>query len=95
MRENAALLRKIERTAAAVLDIFADLELAVEEKEPELAQQFFESLRKWVGELHTQIQELQVQQRSSTNQVHDLMGKTVDIGEQEFQTYLLRQQESP
>ena len=39
--DSLSLLRKIEQTSSSVLDIFPDLELAVSEAEPELAQDFF------------------------------------------------------
>mmetsp|Transcript_33982 Transcript_33982/g.44864 ORF Transcript_33982/g.44864 Transcript_33982/m.44864 type:complete len:799 (+) Transcript_33982:93-2489(+) len=83
MRENNSLLRKLERVAAGVLDIFSDLELAVEENEPELAQSFFSSIRKWMDELSTNIKAIQTQQKEVTQQVHQLMEKTVQVGLQE------------
>ncbi|EWM20004.1 calcium calmodulin-dependent protein kinase 1 [Nannochloropsis gaditana] len=40
------LLKKIEQTAASVLEMFPDLELAIEDDEPSLAHDFFETVRK-------------------------------------------------
>jgi serine/threonine protein kinase len=41
LTESTKMLRKVEQTAAAVLGIFPDLELAVEEGEPQLATELF------------------------------------------------------
>ena len=40
--ESTKMLCKIEQTAVSVLNMFPDLELAIEEKEPELARVFFD-----------------------------------------------------
>ncbi|CAM9976274.1 unnamed protein product, partial [Choristocarpus tenellus] len=45
LRESVTLLRKIEQTAAQVLDLFPDLALAVEEGEPALAHDFFSTVK--------------------------------------------------
>lgn len=42
------LLKKIEQTATSVLDMFPDLELAVEDGEPTLAHGFFNTVKNWV-----------------------------------------------
>lgn len=42
------LLKKIEQTATSVLDMFPDLELAVEDGEPTLAHGFFNTVKTWV-----------------------------------------------
>jgi hypothetical protein len=47
------LLKKIERTATSVLDMFPDLELAVEDGEPALAHSFFTTVKDWVVRLHS------------------------------------------
>ena len=49
--ESTKMLRTVEQTAGAVLNMFPDLELAVEEGEPELAVGFFNMVRGWVVEL--------------------------------------------
>eukprot|EP01042_Synura_sphagnicola_P000555 gene555-599_t len=49
--ESTKMLRKVEQTATSVLNLFPDLELAVEEGEPSLAAEFFNMVRQWVGEL--------------------------------------------
>ena len=54
----------MEQTAVAVLQLFQDLELAVEEGEPQLALDFFNLVRTWVGELKEAV--------LSTQQVHKL-----------------------
>ncbi|KAG5177915.1 hypothetical protein JKP88DRAFT_331110, partial [Tribonema minus] len=62
-RENllgsVKLLRKIEHTAGAVLELFPDLTLAVEEQEPALAHEFFSTVRSWVGDLYGAVKEVQ------------------------------------
>jgi len=80
MRENNALLNKMERIATSVLEIFSDLELAVEENEPDLASDFFSSLRGWVDDLSKGIKDVQEKQRDSTMKVHVLMEQTVQAG---------------
>ena len=49
------MLRKVEQTAAAVLNMFPDLELAVEEGEPALAAEFFGMVKEWVAELREMV----------------------------------------
>lgn len=49
------LLKKIERTATSVLDMFPDLELAVEDGEPALAHSFFTTVKDWVVRPHMHI----------------------------------------
>jgi hypothetical protein len=39
--ESLKMLRKIDQTSTQVIDMFPDLELAVEEGEPSLAMEFF------------------------------------------------------
>ncbi|CAN0314808.1 unnamed protein product, partial [Scytosiphon promiscuus] len=45
LRESVTLLRKIEKTAAQVITLFPDLTLAVEEGEPDLAHDFFSTVK--------------------------------------------------
>jgi len=85
MRNNDKLLKKIERIASAIVDLFGDLELAVEENEPELARNFFESLRSWVADLAHNIHDAQNGQHDSTQQVHILMERSVCLGQHKIQ----------
>ncbi|CAN0362581.1 unnamed protein product, partial [Laminaria digitata] len=45
LRDSVTLLRKIERIAAQVITLFPDLLLAVEEGEPDLAHDFFSTVK--------------------------------------------------
>jgi hypothetical protein len=49
--ESVKMLRKISQTATTVLEMFPDLELAVEEGEPTLAIEFFNMVKGWVVEV--------------------------------------------
>ena len=55
LTESTKMLRKVEQTAAAVLNMFPDLELAVEEGEPALAAEFFGMVKEWVAELREMV----------------------------------------
>lgn len=55
LTESTKMLHKVEQTATSVLNMFPDLELAVEEGAPELATQFFTMVRGWVGELRQMV----------------------------------------
>lgn len=65
--ESVKMLRKIDQTATSVLDMFPDLELAVQEGEPTLAIEFFNMVKGWVVELKELVKVTQ-----AANQVHDL-----------------------
>lgn len=43
------MLKKVEQTANEVLEMFPDLELAVEEEEPQLAADLFNLVKTWVS----------------------------------------------
>jgi hypothetical protein len=45
LTQSVKMLRQVEQTAVAVLQLFPDLELAVEEGEPKLALSFFNLVR--------------------------------------------------
>lgn len=47
--ESTKMLRKIEQTSLSVLNMFPDLELALEENEPALAGVFFDMVREEGG----------------------------------------------
>lgn len=61
----------MEQTAIAVLNMFPDLLLAVEENEPMLAKEFFEVVRNWMKELHSAILLTQKANQSSIDLVCD------------------------
>jgi len=65
--------RKIEQTATSVLDLFPDLELAVEDNEPLLAHEFFETVKKWVGNLRESIVEAQHRNHESMLKLHNIL----------------------
>ncbi|KAG5181298.1 hypothetical protein JKP88DRAFT_129722, partial [Tribonema minus] len=76
-RENllgsVKLLRKMEHTAAAVLELFPDLTLAVEEREPALAREFFATVRAWVGELYAAVKEVQQANHANAHAIRWVM----------------------
>mmetsp|Transcript_33293 Transcript_33293/g.43909 ORF Transcript_33293/g.43909 Transcript_33293/m.43909 type:complete len:816 (-) Transcript_33293:274-2721(-) len=86
VRENDKLLNKIQRVSGAILQLFGDLDLAVEESEPELAKGFFVSLRKWVSDLSGNIKEAQTSQSESTQKVHNLMEQAVCLGKSKVES---------
>ena len=63
------MLRTVEQTAGAVLNMFPDLELAVEEGEPELAVGFFNMVRGWVVELRGLVKTTQEVNKQSMQQI--------------------------
>uniref|UniRef100_A0A7S1UJ38 Protein kinase domain-containing protein n=1 Tax=Phaeomonas parva TaxID=124430 RepID=A0A7S1UJ38_9STRA len=63
--ESAALLRRVQQTADSVLDLIPDLELAVREQEPELAMEFFSTVRTWVQRLTDEITRVQGENKNS------------------------------
>lgn len=62
-------LSQIEQTSIAVLNMFPDLELAVEVDEPQLALSFFEMVKSWVKELITLVATTQNGNQASISQV--------------------------
>lgn len=63
----------MEQTAALVLDMFPDLELAVEEGIPELATEFFRLVRGWIADLHAMVHAAQAHNQKSMLQVPNLL----------------------
>jgi serine/threonine protein kinase len=72
LTESTKMLRKVEQTAAAVLGMFPDLELAVEEGEPQLAADFFAMVKGWVAELREMVNSTQGINKASMFQVRSL-----------------------
>ena len=60
---------KVEQTAKEVLEMFPDLELAIEEEEPKLAADFFNIVKGWVAELREMVSSTQKINKASMNQV--------------------------
>ena len=71
--ESTKMLYKIEQTAAAVLGMFPDLELAVEEGEPQLAGEFFALVKDWVVELRSQVSATQLANQASMAQIQSIV----------------------
>jgi hypothetical protein len=59
----------VEQTATAVLNMFPDLELAIEEDEPQLAVEFFTMVKNWVAELRELVMMTQEANKVSMDQV--------------------------
>eukprot|EP01084_Bolivina_argentea_P222703 376901_1 len=76
-RENLAssmkLLKRISLTADQVLGLIPDLWLAIDEGEPALAQGFFCTVKKWVGELYRTVAAVQENNSASTREITLLM----------------------
>lgn len=60
----------MEQTASAVLGMFPDLELAIEEGEPQLALHFFSMVKVWVVELRELVNSTQQKNNASMDQVY-------------------------
>lgn len=77
LTESTKMLRKVEQTAAAVLAMFPDLELAVEEGEPQLAADFFGMVKGWVAELREMVANTQGINKASMFQVRQKSANSV------------------
>ena len=71
--ESVKMLRKIDQTATSVLDMFPDLELAVEEGEPTLAIDFFNMVKGWVVELKELVRITQEANKASMDQIQGIV----------------------
>ena len=71
--ESVKMLRKIDQTATSVLDMFPDLELAVEEGEPTLAIDFFNMVKGWVVELKELVRVTQNANKASMDQIQGIV----------------------
>lgn len=70
------MLRRVEQTAKEVLNMFPDLELAVEEEEPALAAEFFNLVKQWVVELREQVGNTQKLNKQSMAQIQKVVEHT-------------------
>lgn len=82
--ETSKMLRKVEQTAKQVLHLFQDLELAIEEEEPKLAENFFNTVRGWVVELRDLVIKTQSGNNASMSQIQSIVEQTT-IGLQDRQ----------
>jgi hypothetical protein len=73
LMDSTKMLRKVEQTASSVLELFPDLELAVEEGAPELAAEFFSVVRTWVAELREMVNSTQMANHESMLQIHTII----------------------
>ena len=73
LMDSTKMLRKVEQTASSVLDLFPDLELAVEEGAPQLAAEFFSVVRNWVVELRETVTQTQRANHESMLQIHAII----------------------
>ncbi|CBJ28057.1 calcium/ calmodulin-dependent protein kinase 1 [Ectocarpus siliculosus] len=80
LRESVTLLKKIERTAAQVITLFPDLTLAVEEGEPDLARDFFATVKSWVREMYTDVNVVQAHNKANAVEVGDAMKTHAEMG---------------
>lgn len=74
--ESSKMLSKVEQTAQAVLGIFPDLILAVEDGEPQLAAEFFNVVREWVVELRELVSKTQQANHASMAQIQTIVEKS-------------------
>lgn len=63
------MCEQVEQTASSVLNMFPDLELAVEEGEPQLAVSLFGMAKGWIADLRTIVSETQSVNKASMAQV--------------------------
>lgn len=63
---------QVEQTASSVLSMFPDLELAVEEGEPQLAVSLFNMAKSWIADLRVLVNETQKINKASMFQVSSL-----------------------
>jgi len=77
LTQSLKMLRKVEQTAAAVLNMFPDLELAIEEGEPQLAANFFATVKEWVTDLRELVNSTQSINKASMQQVKYLFCPTI------------------
>ncbi len=73
---STKMLRKVEQTAGAVLELFPDLELALEEEEPQLAADFFSMVKDWVVELSELVHSTQAANKASMDQIQEIVEKS-------------------
>jgi serine/threonine protein kinase len=76
--ESTNMLRKVEQTADAVLNLFPDLELAIEEGEPGLAADFFTVVKGWVGELRELVKSTQEANHASMMQIQAIVEQSTE-----------------
>jgi serine/threonine protein kinase len=82
--ESTKMLRKVEQTAKEVLEMFPDLELAIEEDEPKLATDFFNMVKSWVVELKQEVDKTQQLNKASMNQIQRVVEQSsIDLKEKE------------
>jgi serine/threonine protein kinase len=72
-KKSVQMLYKVEQTSVAVLEMFPDLELAVEEGEPQLATEFFSVVKGWVTELRTSVTDTQQTNKMSMAQIQSIV----------------------
>lgn len=90
--ESTKMLRKVEQTAKEVLSMFPDLELAVEEEEPQLASEFFGIVKGWVAELREQVTGTQKINKASMQQIQRVVEQS-SVNLQREQEYRRLQQQ--
>eukprot|EP01035_Chromulina_nebulosa_P018778 gene18778-24545_t len=73
VQESTKMLHKVEQTASAVLGLFPDLELAIEENEPQLAADFFNVVKGWVIELRELVHNTQKANQASLLQIQAIL----------------------
>lgn len=84
LMDSTKMLRKVEQTASSVLELFPDLELAVEEGAPQLAADFFSVVRSWVIELRDTVTTTQLANHESMLQIHAIIHEsTVGLNRRE------------
>jgi serine/threonine protein kinase len=76
LMESTKMLRKIEQTACSVLEMFPDLELAISEEEPNLANKFFGMMKGWVSELMLLVDTTQAANRASMEQIQKIVERS-------------------
>lgn len=73
VQESTKMLHKVEQTSLSVLNMFPDLELALEENEPALAGIFFDMVKSWISELVVSVGVTQQANRASISKIQNIL----------------------
>mmetsp|Transcript_7380 Transcript_7380/g.12421 ORF Transcript_7380/g.12421 Transcript_7380/m.12421 type:complete len:993 (-) Transcript_7380:289-3267(-) len=73
VQESTKMLNKVEQTSLSVLNMFPDLELALEENEPALAAVFFDMVKGWIGDLVKSVGTTQQANRASISKIQNIL----------------------
>lgn len=79
LKESVIMLESVKQTSSEVLNSLADLEMAVEEGEAQMAALFFENIKAWVGELRVAVVTTQKANRASMMQIQTIVEHSAEL----------------